>query len=494
MGQLKPKHVQMKKILLPAIFAAAALSANAQVLNGSFENWSKLILFEHPVMGTDVISSNYVTFFESNGALGVTRVNGQTGGALRVQNVFNGEYISPGWFITGTAPQQEGEGLIFGEGFPVSDPNISGITLDLRYNIPSSSPGFILVQFKNNGEPVGMGNMGPGTHMMALEGESDWQQVQFDFNAPGAPVNECVIALVCADVLNDDGEFTPGAFLEADNLMWVNSQNTIPGGDFELWSHVPPIDMPDDVVVDIDPFASAYAQSNDAANGNHSLQLSTIQRNGWVQVGRAWMAAESQGEVVPNIMLNGTQTNVSFQYKYGTPGNDVAAAHIYFYQQNQDGWNPVYYKLIELNANGGWEMVDYNFSTELEQAFVTADAMAILFESSKYVDGTEATPGSILLVDDVKLGGAMNLFAMSNAVKGNIKVWPNPTLARATFDLTIPRTGFYRVFNEQGAQIAIKEFSSERYITHDLFNQPSGKYIFRFTHNGGTQVAQVIKL
>jgi hypothetical protein len=493
---LKPKIVQMRKLLLPLVLIIPTWSATAQIQNGGFENWTKMILFEHPAMGINSMSSNYETFF-NDGSLNVNRVSSPNGSALRVETKMAGEDLVPGWFITGETPDQQGEGLLFGGGFPVSDGNVSGISMNIRYNVPESSPGFVVVQFKNNGVPVGTGNMGVGTYMFPITGETDWTNMSWDFGGPlEVTPDQCVIGIVCADVLNSDQNFVEGAFIEVDNILFINSTDVMPAGNFEGWSYVEPIWTPDDAVVDVDPFHPTYERSTEANNGSFSLKLMTIQpESDWTQVGRVWIAESTDGEVVPNIMLNETHTTLTFNYKYTSVNNDVAAAQITFYQLTENGYVPVYWKNIDLNGNADWEEVEYNFSEELGQNFVTADAMSIMFESSKFMESMEPQPGSTLIIDDIALSGALPVFnPVSNTVKGSIKSWPNPTLMRVTMDLGIPRTGFYRVFNEQGMQVDIREFTGQRYIVHDLSPMPSGKYIFRFQHNGGVQITSVIKL
>ncbi len=471
-------------------------SANAQILNGGFENWTKMILFEHPAMGISTMSSNYETFF-NDGSLNVNRISSPTGSGLRVETKYAGDELVAGWFITGQTPNQEGEGLLFEGGFPASSSSVTGISMDIRFNIPESSPGFVVVQFKNNGVPVGNGNMGAGTFMFPLSGEMTWTNMQWDFGGPlGETPDQCVIGIVCADVLNSDQNFVEGAFVEVDNILFTNSNDLVPAGNFEGWSYVEPIWTPDDAVVDVDPFHPTYEPWDAANSGNYSMKLMTIQpESDWTQVGRVWLAESTDGEVVPNIMLNETQTTLSFHYKYTSVNDDVAMVQITFYQEIENGFVPVYWKSIDLNGNETWEEVEYNFAEELEQNFVTADAMSIMFESSKFMEAMEPQVGSTLLLDGIALSGLLfNFNPVSNAVKGSLKTWPNPTLARVTIDLGLPRTGFYRVFNEQGTQLDIREFTSQRYIVHDLSNMPSGKYIFKFQHTGGIQITSVIKL
>lgn len=125
----------MKNYLLLTLLCAFGMQSFAQIANGDFEDWNKLLLFEHPVTGMETMSSNYETFFE-NGELNVNEIEGPDGQAIRIENIdANGE-VMPGFFLFGDVPTPEGENLVFGEGFPASDPGVNGITIDLNYNFP----------------------------------------------------------------------------------------------------------------------------------------------------------------------------------------------------------------------------------------------------------------------------------------------------------------------------------------------------------------------
>jgi len=70
---MKRKTKTMKKILLPLFMGTMAITVNAQIDNGDFERWEKVLLFQHPAGASVNMSSNYETFFD-NGLLNVTKV------------------------------------------------------------------------------------------------------------------------------------------------------------------------------------------------------------------------------------------------------------------------------------------------------------------------------------------------------------------------------------------------------------------------------------
>ncbi|HKL03779.1 MAG TPA: T9SS type A sorting domain-containing protein [Cryomorphaceae bacterium] len=483
----------MKNSLLLTLFCAFGISSIAQIANGDFENWNKLILFEHPVTGTETMSSNYETFF-ANGELNVNEIEGPDGQALRIENIVANSEVMPGYFIFGNVPAPEGESLIFGDGFAAQDPGVNGISLDLHYDFPNGSEGFIIVQFKENGAPVGNGNFGQGTFMFPLSGSQDWTTETFSFNGPlNASPDQCVIGIASGDVIGSDAPFEEGAFVEVDNITLQNSIDEVPGGDFESWSFVPPIFYPTDCVVDIKPFERTFDRTDASFEGMYALVLKTIDREGSVDVGNAKMGQMDGENFIPTIELDENSSSVSFMYHYSA-GNDQAEATFVFYNENNGEFMPVLQRTFQLEPNFEFNMIDYDFSEELSQLQTMPTHMSIEFNSSKETDNTPQV-GSVLLIDDIQMGTALGLFqSFKNPSYLSVNAFPNPTIGRVSFDFGTNRSGYYRVFNQQGTQIGIHQFSSTKIITHSLLGQPAGKYFFKFYHNAGIQSVRVVKL
>jgi hypothetical protein len=467
--------------------------ASAQVENGGFEVWSDLNLFQQPEMGIDVVTSNYETFFET-GQLNVNPIPNGDGFALHMENIGQGDNVMPAYFLTGMTPDSEGELLVFGGGIPATDPNVTGVSVDLRYDIPAESPGFLIVQFKLQGEPVGTGNMGTGTFYFPISGEkAEWGEEVFDFEAPfNTSYDQVVIGIACSDLINEDAPFPADAWLEADNLAFINSSDEVPNGDFDTWAMVPPISLPMGVEVDLNPFEVQFFKSEDAFSGNYALGLESADRDGYIEAGSAIMGSRVNDEIVPTIDVNDEHTMISFQYKYEAV-SDMAEAIVIFYEDIDGEFIPSFFKSIELEPTDEYTAVEYPFVQDLEENFVEAAKVAIEFKSSK--DDMNAEAGSLLLVDDVEISGTLSSFGVARiAGSPQVSAFPNPTLARVIFNFGTPRTGFYRVYNGQGFQVDIVEFQSAEELIHNLYGMPSGKYVFRFYHNGGIETARVMKL
>ncbi len=483
----------MKKIILPAILSVFGLSAFAQIENGDFEDWNKLILFEHPVTGISTMSSNYETFFD-NEELNVNQIFHEDGKALRVENIQGTEEVMPGYFLFGHTPGSDGENMVFGEGFPVSDAAVTGVRMDLNYNFPNESSGFVIVQFKSEGIPVGEGNMGAGTHMFPLSGTQDWATTEFTFDGPiEATIDQCVIGIASADLIMEDSPFELGAFVEVDNVELMNSSDMVPGGDFDTWVSVPPLYHPENVHVEIAPFNATFQRSYDSFEGNHALALLSIDRDGEVEIGEAVFGMVENDEIIPTIELTEEYSSINFMYEYAS-NDDKGEVRFIFYQQDGDSFEPVHTENMELTTTEGYEMMEYEFGSVLSENAIQATHMAIVFSSSKMQDN-EPQVGSVLLVDNVQFGSTLGLIhSFERLATLTITAFPNPTLGRVIFDFNSAQSGYYRVFDGNGLQIDIVEYTNEDRVVHNLLGHAPGKYFFTFRNNNGTRESvRVIK-
>jgi hypothetical protein len=464
----------------------------AQVANGDFENWNKLVMFEHPNAGIPTMSSNYETFF-ADGSLNVTDVVANESRALRIENTMVEGQVAPGYFLFGEVPQNEGESLVFGGGFEVSDPNVNGIRMDLKYNFPDNAHGFIIVQFKAEGQPVGNGNFGTGTFYFPIQGTQDWSNTLFNFDQElGALPDQCVIGIAAADLIGDDIPFTAGAFVEVDNISLENSAEAVPGGNFDSWTFVEPIFYPADCNVDIHPFESQYERSTLAHGGVYALRLNSTEREGQVQIGVATLGQVENDVIVPTIELTENHSSVGFWYHYNAI-NDLAGVEVRFFAEDQGEFVQVYQKSLILEPNTTYEYVQYAYAEDYSEFTMEPTHMSITFFSSLEA-ATDPQDGSFLLIDDVEIFGLLSHTPSFNKFNNNIIAYPNPTVGRVQFNFGTNRAGYYRVFNAQGQQVAIRTFSSTRILTHDLSNMPAGKYFFRFYHNAGVESVSALKL
>lgn len=488
----KPEY--MKNYLLPAVAVMAFQGLSAQIDNGNFDHWTSIEMFEHPSMAVPTSSSNYETFLET-GETNVFAVEGPTGNALRLESVSLEGNVFPGFFITGNVPQGDHEEMVFTGGVPLTDRNVNGISMDIRYHISPESPGFVIVQFKKGGLPIGGGNMGTGTMMHPLSGQSEWTNITIAFeNGFDESPDECVVAIATANLIGDDEPFPTGSFVEIDNLSFANSNEEFLGGDFENWDSVESLSTPEGVLVENDPFAPTFERTVDAHTGMFALKIFNAAHGENVKkTGRAIFAEGEFENPQPNIMLSSDMVSLNFVYKYEA-SNDLAGADVVFYQSNGEGvLSPVHFKHISLAPNTQYSPVDYNFAEELEAAGIVASHMMVTFEASTATPDNTPKVGSTLFIDNVALSGSLRTFGVKVA-QPKVVAMPNPAVERVVFTFPVPRSGFYRVFNSSGVQVDIKQFQQQREILHDLRGLRSGAYLFRFQHESGIDVIRVINL
>ncbi len=199
-----------------------------------------------------------------------------------------------------------------------------------------------------------------------------------------------------------------------------------------------------------------------------------------------------EGEIIPNIEI-GDKDMLSFKYFYLST-NDLAEAKVVFYKEVDGNFEPVHEHMLELGNNENYQLLEYPFQNELTQLGVDASHMTIEFKSSIESLEIPAQDGSILLLDEVALESALgvNSKLTAQSVK-QVWAYPNPTMGRVIFNFGTRRAGYFRVYNQVGAQVAIREFSSTQELIFDLSPYPAGQYLFKFYHNAGFDIARVVK-
>lgn len=393
----------MKTTLLAFAFGVS-LIAQGQLVNGGFEEWDE-ITFDHPV-GPEIpfTSSNFETVY-LGGDASVFQVSGFADSWMRVESSLVNDEAIGGYAIWGNPPQ--GDDLLFTGGFPFNDANATGIVCDLNYDINPASPGFLIVQFQFEGVPVGGGNIGPGTYFFPISGEEvGFQQTEFLFDPPiGVSVDQCVIGFASNNLVDDEAEIFPDDFLEVNNLAFLNSDATIPGGDFEEWTPVESFFLPVGWVSLDAFFLNLYERTEDAYSGSYAMKMNTIQVGEEILAAFVAQGAPTEEGFIPNIPVEEGFMGFSFQYKYEIEQEDEAFA-IFFMSENE---NPVPDDVIfwgtPLAPTDEYTFVTEDFTEILE--LVNINYVGVAFLSSWNTAGkgeeTTAQAGSSLFLDDVTI-------------------------------------------------------------------------------------------
>lgn len=397
----------MLKFFLPLAGLLLTFGVQAQLLNGSFEQWQNLATFEVPVENeVTFTSSNDITYY-SDGVLSMFEVPGNGGGsAMRVETTSSPNGTEVGFGIWGFPPEDDID-LIFTGGFPFTDQAVTGLNCDLRYNVNSGSPGFIIVQFKFEGVPVGPGNLFPGTYIFPISGsQGNFENSTFNF-LPALPsdVDECIIGVASNAILDDDPMLFPGDFIEIDNITFVGSDESVPGGDFEVWWDAPSALQPTGWDGAIFPGLELVQQSTDASDGDFAVQLTTLLIDGFVSTSILTQGELSDDGLMPSVFVPGDFSGLSFDYKYNAVGND--SAYVVIVMSELPNPDPselsVWAETLEAQENYTSYVVDLSWISD----FLDVNYVGIAFISSAEGsnDGIIYTPevGSTLFVDNVTL-------------------------------------------------------------------------------------------
>jgi hypothetical protein len=479
--------------LAPGYFSMA----QTPVTNGGFEQWTTLSLFEHPVVTPSAFeSSNYETFFRYNGALNVTKVTGASGFAIRLETkVFQGDTVF-GYGIFGGNPG-DSDVPVFPGGFPFTDKNVTGIKGKFRYNISLTSPGMLIVQFKNNGVPIGGTLQTPGMYMFTFSGSQPnftEQILNFTPALPSVP-DEVAIAFVSNDPFNESSVSVPGNFLEIDDLSFTGTTATVPGGNFNNWSMLPGFEYPTAWDVEYNPALTLFEKSSDKNSGSFSLRLNTIVEGNATWVGQASLGKEENSGTKPVMALTGVPLSLSFHYKYITLATDTATVWI-----SLTKWNGTSRSYV----GGSYEYLTAQtaFTSKSIPIFInplqTADSIAIRFESS-YRRFDDPVPGynvpqngSALYIDDIVINYAVT--GVSSATAQTVSVFPNPS-SDGIFHLNTgnQEPGEIKILNALMQEVEYRKSVSSGITTLDLSAAPSGVYYILLSENGEVVSGKLVK-
>lgn len=391
------------------IFLLAALPAgwaNAQLLNGGFEEWSALPSFEVPVPESQVFAnSNQLTYWFWDEQLSVFQVPGAggIGSAMRVETTAYQGQTEPGFAVWGNPPQSDE--LIFTDGFAYSGTIPTAINCDLRYNVSFASPGFCVVQFKAAGELVGEGSLGPGTYAFPILGmQPTWTNTTFTFNPPlDVAPDEAIIAFVSNNVFDEEAIGVVGNFIEVDNLTFVGSDALIPGGDFEEWFEASSFELPDGWIVSEFVQANLFEKTNEANSGDFAIKLNTLEFDQVVE-SYLFQGESTPNGLLPNIPLESGFVGMSFNYKYLPAGLDTAFVVIVMSEVENPEPEDLYFFGDLLGPEDDY--TSFTLDVSWLQEFASINYLGVAFISSwnnAENGGNVPLAGSALYLDDVAL-------------------------------------------------------------------------------------------
>ncbi|MFM1931752.1 MAG: hypothetical protein RL226_1055 [Bacteroidota bacterium] len=419
----------MQRILL---FFVAVLPQllSAQVVNGGFELWSVNPSYYHPVDENTVFTSSNAESFFSVSVPTLTQVQGNGGGsALRVESIEVDGVSYGGYGIWGNSPTDDS--MIFSEGFVFSGNTLTALSADVRYQVNNDSPAFIFIQFKYQGNPVGLGNAGTGMYFFQLSGDQpEWESTTWPINlGAGVEIDECIIAITSNNLLEDPALLFEGDFLEVDNLSFVGTSEAIPGGDFENWFPVASQVNPIGWEVFFNPFVPLYQQSSDAYSGNYALQLNTIDGgDGFAYGSFAAQGTLTELGILPSIPVDDSFYGISYAYKYLPQNVDSGLVVVGMSQSANPDPEEVFFWTHEITASPEYQVVNHDLSSIT--SIIDVNYITIAFvssnDNSEIPGGNIPQAGTVLLIDAIDLLDANNTcnFSVSIAQGADLILCP----------------------------------------------------------------------
>ena len=451
----------MKQLLL--IFISIALLrgfACGQVINtvpnGGFENWDSTVY-------TDLDSAWVTTNMQSittYGKASITRVNGKSGFAARVQTFLAGPDTVTGYMeVLGPTVQKP-----------------TGLTGYYRSHIVGNDTAWIAVGFEQSGNTLYI------VEFPIIASADTFTFFNFNIDSfAGAPDKFGIVASL-TDLLGQAiiSKSSPGSWLEIDQLAFTGTQTPvqIPDGNFETWS----------LNTIYNPASWQSAPSivgNNSTGVSRSINHSTGAYSVKIVAQRYFSGAQlTSGHFVTEDGASFTEGGEPFNhqidtltgyYKYNTLGSDHGMIQMLF----QNGNILVGYQSYNLPPAQNWTYFQIPIKIN-----AVPDTMQIDISASALSNG--AADSSTLYLDDLKLKSQNS--GVFNAAKPSfgISVFPNPAQNQLNirFGSNAPSKFGLKIYNLEGGLIIDKDFNTSSSTVSIPIDQLSfGLYFYEVTAN-----------
>jgi len=225
-----------------------------------------------------------------------------------------------------------------------------------------------------------------------------------------------------------------------------------------------------------------FQASEDSRTGNYALDLRNAydHYNEYCIVGAAYASRDNlfggfiETYPIPaNLKIN----NISFHYKYSSPGNDFGSCGIAIFDS-------LGYEI----GNGYIDLEATDIYTEVTvpvNYFSPDSAATYALYFTNAGQGSSATFGTRMLVDDVSFDATSKIMAVQKNL-GLPELFPNPT--SGILHLDSPDLFDVEILNTDGK--VIKKTNS---AAIDITSLPSGPYLIRVHKEANEQIFRVIK-
>lgn len=445
----------MKKILLLLPFCLFIGTVYGQLPNSSFESWNSTP-YDEP---TGFQTGNHESV--SLGLIPVTRVNGTSGYAVRMQTlVSNGDTANA--YIANGDPSGNG-------GVPYAQ-QPTAITGNYRYNLPANDTAIILVLFKSNGVVFSM-------NVFKIKGTGT-QNTFTAFSFPlsiGATPDTVIIAAASSNLIDEVG-IESGSFLELDNIAFTGTNTPVPNGTFENWST-----FNNDAINGWETFGEGVSKTNDSYVGSSAISFQTIDYgNG--NIGTSGMSLghySNNGPPVGGIAYSETADTLTGYYQYLTSGSDSAVVSVsLMLNSNNISGNQV---LLPATSQ-------YTYFEIPIYSGTAPDTLRVDFSSSKWPTSPSSV-GSTLIVDHLQLKSviAANVQFPETKKKESLFLFPNPASDVLNIRFTKSDEVVLIEIYDLSGKLMIRDYKnvSENILTISTSSLKPGRYFYRIYSRDG---------
>ncbi len=452
----------MKRLLLKFSILSALLTlpfiGSAQS-NMSFETWTETIFYQEPVGYT---TFNVQTYF-ATGQPNVTKVQGNSGSAMRMETVIVGNDT-----VAGFATSSKG-GFLSG-GVPFNGKPDS-VRITCRYSMVANDSASVIFIFKSFGVPqINIFNLGGN--------EPAFTEKTFPLSL-FFPADSVITVMASSNITSDP---VAGSWIEIDKIEFIGaSTDTIENYDFNRWFDVK-TEEPDGwysvnligaVTGGKNP-PKPIQKTSDATDGQLACKITSLELN-------FFSFLDTMGAIAnAPIFFGGNQSGVpfmakpskmKFDYKYQPVGNDSAGAMIRFADSNGDS---IAGGLILLPAASTFT----KGSIEIDWTGKDApDSMLIAFSATGL---DHPMIGSVLILDNIVLEYSTGIEAPAPGFGNGISLYPNPAGDVLYFQLDEALQGeaTLRIYDMIGRVLAERKLNGESLVNLNLTQLQSGQYLY----------------
>lgn len=446
----------MKKLLLFLSLCLLLGTVYGQLPNSSFESWNSTP-YDEP-NGWQTGNHESVSF----GLIPVTRVNGTSGYAVRMQTtIHNGDTAQA--YIANGDPGKGNGGIPFAE-------HPTAITGFYRYQLPANDTAILLVMFKSNGAVV-------NSNMFKIKGNGT-QNTFTAFSFPlslGFTPDSVIIAAASSNLIDNVG-VENGSFLELDGIAFAGANTPIDNGSFESWTT-----HSNDALAGWETYGNGVSKTTDSYDGSFAISLATVDYgNG--NIGNSGMTTghnTNNGPVggIPYTLTNDTLTGY---YKYSTSGSDSASISISLLKNS----NSVSGNGILLPA-----LAQYTYFEIPIYSGTAPDTMRIDISSSKWPTAPSSI-GSTLIIDHLQLKSeiAAGIQTPQTKKKESVFAYPNPAndMLHIRFAKGVSENVIIEIYDLSGRlMIKDKKNINDNNLDLRISSLKPGRYFYRVYSNEG---------